>query len=636
MSWYREGVITLTNGSKTVIGTGTAWLANVVASSGLKTPTGIEEIESVSSNGALQLVLPYAGASASNVAYAIIPTQGLVPKLTKGVGDLLSTIGVMKDAFEGGDIATAFDLDKVIKILDLAAGQGAAMVGYDGTANYAVGTLGWKLSNGITNVTDFPWLAKFDGVTDDGPAINACLAAAGVTDVRFPGRVGMTSVPIVNQNKNIHGAGQQKTYLRAMSSMSDAVLLMTGRVELCNMTVDAANVAPHCVRMSGSNGMLMRGIWTLRSKLDAVVFSKTGNNSNSVIDTCLIRTTGTVYTLGTCSGAAGGSTLNFVGNNDLTTLGLRVDQDYIGITGDTLGVAYEITAVTATTLSVYPPLRQAFSGASFRIIQGSCVAILRNGDNSRITVRNSTLQGAPVAGLFDQALYGAISQNNVIEANGFGRIIGRRGGTPIGPTYDSKEDSNYYEVSAYRDVLYAYALGNVLRIGGSGSLTQHVFSGSLAPTAMVGQGQFPTTPSPAIGIAFPATQVPSSDVRTLDDYYESAGTVAWTPVDASPAGLTFTGIESSFTKIGRQVTAPFLITFPTTATANAVYIGGLPFVPARHSLVSGMVFRNSSGTPIMVRGYAGNVVQLTTLSGAIVPNSALSGQTIGVTLVYDV
>lgn len=636
MTWYREGVIALTNGSKNVAGTGTTWLANVVASSALQTPAGMYEVESITSNGALVLVKPYAGPTAANLAYDIIPTQGLVPDLTKRAVQLLSAVGVMLDAFEGGDIAKDSDLAKVIKILDLAAGQGAAMVGYDGAANYAVSTIGWKLSNGITNVTDFPWLAKGDGVTDDGPAINACLAAAGVTDVRFPGRIFMTSVPIVNQNKNIHGAGQQKTFLRAKSAMADALVLITGRVEICNMTIDAANLAPHCARMSGSNGMLMRGIWTLRSKLDGVVFSKTGNNSNSVIDTCLIRTAGTVYTLGTCSGSAGSSTLNFVGSNDLTTLGLRVDQDYIGITGDTLGVAYEITEVTATTLSVYPPLRQAFSGAAFRIIQGSCVAILRNGDNSRITVRNSTLQGAPVAGLFDQALYGAISQNNVIEANGFGRIIGRRGGTPIGPTYDAKEDSNYYEVSAYRDVLYAYALGNALRIGGSGSLTQHVFSGSLAPTAMVGQGQFPSTPTPAIGIAFPSTQVPSSDVRTLDDYYESAGTAPWTPVDASPAGLTFTGIETSFTKIGRQVTAPFLITFPATSTANAVYIGGLPFVPARHSLLSGMVFRNTSGTPIMVRGYAGNVVQLTTLSGAIVPNNALSGQTIGITLVYDV
>ena len=80
------------------------------------------------------------------------------------------------------------------------------------------------------------------------------------------------------------------------------------------------------------------------------------------------------------------------------------------------------------------------------------------------------------------------------------------------------------------------------------------------------------------GIRFPATQVPSADANTLDDYEEGT----WTPVFAaggiSGTSLAYTG---TYTKIGRVVTVNFQAT--STTTSNNVIIGsyaqftGLPF-----------------------------------------------------------
>lgn len=77
-------------------------------------------------------------------------------------------------------------------------------------------------------------------------------------------------------------------------------------------------------------------------------------------------------------------------------------------------------------------------------------------------------------------------------------------------------------------------------------------------------------------IKFPATENPSSDPNTLDDYQEFK---AWTPVDSSGAGLSFTVVANGCyaMKIGRVVFCSIDITFPSTANGSNVLIGGLPY-----------------------------------------------------------
>lgn len=81
-------------------------------------------------------------------------------------------------------------------------------------------------------------------------------------------------------------------------------------------------------------------------------------------------------------------------------------------------------------------------------------------------------------------------------------------------------------------------------------------------------------------IAFPATQNPSSDVNTLDDYEEGI----WTPVltFATPGNLSvvYSTQVGQYTKIGNTVTVWFTIvtsTFTHTTASGNFNITGLPF-----------------------------------------------------------
>jgi hypothetical protein len=74
------------------------------------------------------------------------------------------------------------------------------------------------------------------------------------------------------------------------------------------------------------------------------------------------------------------------------------------------------------------------------------------------------------------------------------------------------------------------------------------------------------------GIDFSATPGAGTS-ELLADYEEGT----WTPVDASGAGLTFSGASGYYTKTGNIVTAMGTLTFPSTASALGLSIGGLPF-----------------------------------------------------------
>jgi hypothetical protein len=81
-----------------------------------------------------------------------------------------------------------------------------------------------------------------------------------------------------------------------------------------------------------------------------------------------------------------------------------------------------------------------------------------------------------------------------------------------------------------------------------------------------------------IGIAFPATQVGSSDANTLDDYEEGT----FTPVLNTGHTRTYDQQVGRYTKIGRVCTVNILLTGATRSGAASARttISGLPFSPA--------------------------------------------------------
>ena len=84
------------------------------------------------------------------------------------------------------------------------------------------------------------------------------------------------------------------------------------------------------------------------------------------------------------------------------------------------------------------------------------------------------------------------------------------------------------------------------------------------------------------GIAFPATQVASSDANTLDDYEEGT----WTPTyygDGTAGTTTYTGQKGSYTKIGNRVFIELDVSWSGQTGTGSGLIGGLPYAGASYS-----------------------------------------------------
>ncbi len=106
------------------------------------------------------------------------------------------------------------------------------------------------------------------------------------------------------------------------------------------------------------------------------------------------------------------------------------------------------------------------------------------------------------------------------------------------------------------------------------------------------------------GLKFPAIQIPSTDVNTLDDYKEGT----WVPsikFGGLSVGLTYTDQLGFYTKIGRMVSLICYIKINSNGTSvgNAT-ITGLPYpVGGTHAACSIRI--NKVTFANMVEGYAG-------------------------------
>jgi hypothetical protein len=93
----------------------------------------------------------------------------------------------------------------------------------------------------------------------------------------------------------------------------------------------------------------------------------------------------------------------------------------------------------------------------------------------------------------------------------------------------------------------------------------------------------------ANGIKFPATQVPSADANTLDDYEEGS----WTPViqgSSSNPTVVYDSQNSTYTKIGKLVTLNgYIQTSSRTGGGGDIRISGLPFTTGSSNHFGGTI-----------------------------------------------
>jgi hypothetical protein len=99
-----------------------------------------------------------------------------------------------------------------------------------------------------------------------------------------------------------------------------------------------------------------------------------------------------------------------------------------------------------------------------------------------------------------------------------------------------------------------------------------------------------TQSTAAKGVNFTANTPAAGMTSQLLNWYEEGN---WTPTDVSGAGLTITVNYCSYVRIGKQVTINAFLTFPATANASNINIGGLPFTVAANNYAPGCMSTNS-------------------------------------------
>lgn len=131
-------------------------------------------------------------------------------------------------------------------------------------------------------------------------------------------------------------------------------------------------------------------------------------------------------------------------------------------------------------------------------------------------------------------------------------------------------------------------------------------------------GELPSADTLNFGgqLAFPATQVPSSDANTLDDYEEGTFTPTLT-FGGGSTGLTYAvgGQLGRYTKIGRLVIGDVrLFLTAKGSSTGAAKINGLPFTSAANPTTSGVVVGSgfsSTHMPLFIVDQSNTTITLT-------------------------
>lgn len=153
------------------------------------------------------------------------------------------------------------------------------------------------------------------------------------------------------------------------------------------------------------------------------------------------------------------------------------------------------------------------------------------------------------------------------------------------------------EVIKLSQILYSAALKN----------SNNLSDVSNAATALANLGGLPKAGGTMTGVLdlgaigqvkFPATQNPSSDANTLDDYEEGT----WTPVMAATSGTATVSYSNGYyQKVGNTVTVWFVMAIARNTLSGQLKVTGLPFVATNGAMQYGWDFANPASWNWLVK-----------------------------------
>ncbi|ARA79641.1 tail fiber domain-containing protein [Pseudomonas amygdali] len=207
MPWHKAGTVSVTQNSNAVIGTNTAFIANIRVGDGFRGPDGgWYEVTNVASDTAISISPNYQGATSGAGGYAIAPLQGYVKEsadrlraLVLQYGDKLAALGTTGNydilpVAKGGTGANS--ADNAVSSLGFMAGTmypkfgGAGFAASVGGYNLQGGYIGWNTGgtsisgamNFICNRGNgsggFTWSSVNGDNTQQGPAMTLTYSGA--------------------------------------------------------------------------------------------------------------------------------------------------------------------------------------------------------------------------------------------------------------------------------------------------------------------------------------------------------------------------------------------------------------------------------------------------------------------------
>ena len=318
-----------------------------------------------------------------------------------------------------------------------------------------------------------------------------------------------------------------------------------------------------------------------------------------------------------------GSSASAIGLNLKTTTSSMLGRQYkdIQIAGDTVAGQKGLQAVASGGNIISENL---FSSINITNIDKPLIRTDTEGNTWTDIVIDNYGSGASPVGINDVGVHAENTQ---------ARVAGVRAGvtTPIAHNIDS--GCNYSTTQLSADI---GATGKAINSAGSLNIWLVNRAGNFTPIGTYQDSETVIdTHLLAVGggqIKFPATQVPSSNVNTLDDYAEGT----WTPIDASGAALTFTTPSGSYVKVGQQVHAYFDLTYPVTADGSTAIVGGLPFTSAGTASSGSVNFSLLQyATPITgIADASATTFRFFTLAAGAVTNANLSGTIVRGVAIY--